>query len=306
MVKKIRVHVIDRDGRFEADPLVPVNTTMREFIRSIGKRFHLPPEGPITSGKKQGNYRYYQPINKRTGQILRGAGSDPKTGLKKTFAELAVRDGDTIKITEVIVGGAFRERLEQDYKGLKEIERRATRYITLRQQGSPPDFYVVEVEGIPGIEGAENSKPIIRTHHTLTINLKGSYPEDKPEIRFLTPIFHPYVYKNGKVCITDGWSSAFPLDELFVEIIDRIQCKSPVFPKRVATPANNEAFHWYMAHQGVIQRMIIPVPFPPEDTEEYRASYRRRYSEAPTIEWGSSSGEEYSVVGHERSDGIQW
>lgn len=305
MVEKIRVHVIDRDGRFEADPSVPVDTTMREFIRSMGKKFNLPPEGPITSGKKQGNYRYYQPINKRTGQILRGTGNDPKTGLEKTFAELGIQDGDTIKITEMIVGGAFGERLEADFQNLKEIERRASQYISLRPGGSPPDFYVVEIEGIPGITGIENGRAIIRTRHTLTINLKGSYPEDKPEIRFLTPIFHPYVYPNNKVCITDGWSSAFPLDELFVELIDRIQCKSPIFEKHIATPANNDAFNWYTANQETICQLIHPVPFPPDDTRDYHPVHARSLGKAPAIEW-EPSGEEYSVVQVEGGNGVQW
>ena len=131
MVKKIRIHVIDRDGRFEAHPLVPVDTTMRDFIMEMGKKFRLPSEGKITGGKQEGNYRYYQPINKRTGQILRGAGTDPRTGLNKSFEELGIQDGDTIKITEVIVGGADRERLEEDFRRLKEIESRAREYIRL-------------------------------------------------------------------------------------------------------------------------------------------------------------------------------
>lgn len=305
MVDRIKVHVIDRDGRFEADPTVPVDTTMRDFIRSMGKRFNLPPEGPIMNGKKQGNYRYYQPINKRTGRILRGEGNDPKTGLNKTFKELGVQDGDIIKITEMIVGGAERERLEQDYKNLKEIERRARQYVTIRSKGNPPDFHEVEIKGIPGITGVEKNEPVISTTHTFTIDLRGSYPRDKPVILFLTPIFHPYVYPNRKVCVTDGWSSAFPLDELFVELIDRIQCKSPIFPKNVATPANCDAFNWYTANQQKIRKLVKPIPFPPDDTG-YHVPQDRKYPREHTIEWGSSEKSGYSVTDVRRGETIQW
>jgi ubiquitin-protein ligase len=301
MVEKIRIHVIDRDGRFEADPIVPVNTTMREFIRSMGKKFQLPPEGPITSGKKQGNFRYYQPINKRTGQILRGAGTDPKVGLEKSFAELGVRDGDVIKITEVIVGGADRMRLLEDYKGLREIERKAVKYLTLNPMGDPPYYYEVKIEGIPGISHIVDGMPMITTGHTMIIDLRGNYPEDKPDIRFTTPIFHPYVYQNNKVCVTDGWSSAFPLAELVIEIIDRIQCKSPVFPKTVAIPANESAFRWYTLNQDLITQLIQPVPFPP-DNGEGSPSYTLRHSEI--IDWAVPSPT--ATQRYERRDEVQW
>lgn len=309
MEEKIRVHVIDRDGRFEADPLIPTTTTMRDFIQSMGKKFNLPPEGPISSGRKSGNYRYYQPINKRTGQILRGFDNDPKKGLDKTFAELGIADGDTIKITEMIVGGADRERLETDYKNLKEIQRQAKKYVTLQPQGNPPDFYIVKIEGIPGITGIENGNPVINTAHEFTVNLKGSYPEDKPEILFLTPIFHPYVFPNKKVCITDGWSSAFPLDELFVEIIDRIQCNSPIFPKSVANPANTDAFNWYMSNRDKIVKSIKPVPFPPDNNEESAPPRSKipKHSKTPAIDWGEPLGKSTHTVLHaENEGGIQW
>lgn len=300
MVEKIRIHVIDRDGRFEADPIVPTNTTMREFIRSMGKKFQLPPEGPITSGKKRGNFRYYQPINKRNGQILRGAGTDPKVGLEKSFTELGVKDGDVIKITEMIVGGADRMRLLEDYKELREIEKKARGYITLKPQGDPPYYYEAEIQGIPGISRIASGMPIISKEHTMIIDLRGNYPEDKPSIRFTTPIFHPYVYGNNKVCITDGWSSAFPLGELIIEIIDRIQCKSPVFPKTVATPANDSAFRWYNLNQEKILQSVQPIPFPPDTGSSSPSTLKK----SGIIEWAISSPA--GAQGCGRRDEVQW
>jgi ubiquitin-protein ligase len=303
MVKKIKVHVIDRDGRFEASPSVPENTTMRDFIQSMGKKFNLPLEGPISSGKKRGNYRYYQPINKRTGQILRGSGNDPKAGLNKTFAELGIKDGDTIKITEMIVGGADRERLKNDYKNLRSITKKAKKYITLEPQGNPPDFYVVKVRDIPGIMDIKRGKPVISKSHKLVINLKGNYPAEKPEIRFLTPIFHPYVFKNMKVCVTDGWSPAFSLDELFVEIINRIQCESPVFPSTVATPANSDALKWYRNNEEIIRNSIKPIPFPPDNGGSSPMPGDTSTDSGKTkIDWGDGKSES---IDHNR-DGIRW
>lgn len=96
--KTVKIHVFDRDGRFEVDATVPVNTTMRAFIKSMGKKFNLPQEGPIKNGKLRGQYRYYRLINKRTREILRGS----ERG--KTFADYDIRDGDTIKVSEIIPG----------------------------------------------------------------------------------------------------------------------------------------------------------------------------------------------------------
>ena len=307
MVEKIQIHVIDRDGRFEANPKIPANTTMREFIQSMGKKFNLPPEGPISSGKKLGNYRYYQPINKRTGQILRGSGDDPKSGLNQTFAELGIQDGDVIKITEMIVGGGDPGRLQIDYENLIEIEKRARDFINLHPRGTPPDFYEVEVKGIPGIECIENGIPKIRTTHKFTIDLRGTYPEDKPQIRFSTPIFHPYIYENRNVCITDGWSSAFPLDELFVEIIDRIQCKSFVFPKNVATPANTSAFQWYTKNADTILKYVESIPFPPDDGIASTSEPMSTDEVEPIeIEWGNSTSPVQIHAEGRTEDGIQW
>ena len=307
MVEKIQIHVIDRDGRFEANPKIPVNTTMREFIRSMGKKFNLPPEGPISSGKKLGNYRYYQPINKRTGQILRGSGDDPKSGLNQTFAELGIQDGDVIKITEMIVGGGDSGRLQVDFETLMEIERKARDFITLHPRGTPPDFYEVEVRGISGIECIENGIPKIRTAHKFTIDLRGTYPEDKPQIRFLTPIFHPYIYENQTVCVTDGWSSAFPLDELFVEIIDRIQCKSFVFPKNVATPANSKAFNWYTQNADVILKYVESIPFPPDNGSARTDSGIESTEEGSMeIDWGNAASPIQVHAKGMTEDGIQW
>ena len=118
MPKKIRFRLVDYDGRFEANPVVSLDITMREFIGSMGKKFNLPSEGRIEN--KQYAFRYYQPKNMRTKQILRGSDNDPKKGLDKTFAQLDVKDGDVIVVSEVII----------DFSDEKEQEIDHERYVT--------------------------------------------------------------------------------------------------------------------------------------------------------------------------------
>lgn len=100
MVEKIKIRVIDTDGRFEADPTIPVNMTIRGFIKSMGKKFNLLPEGPIKIGKLKGQFRYYQAINKRTGEVLYRS-EQRREDQEKTFADYDIKDGDTIKIYEL-------------------------------------------------------------------------------------------------------------------------------------------------------------------------------------------------------------
>ena len=85
--------------------------------------------------------------------------------------------------------------------------------------------------------------------------------------------------------------SNVPLDELFVEIIDRIQCKSFVFPKNVATPANSKAFRWYTQNADVILKYVKSIPFPPDngDTHADSSDIESTEEESVEIDWGNAA-----------------
>ena len=35
----------------------------------------------------------------------------------------------------------------------------------------------------------------------LLIEFTAQYPKEPPQVRFLTQIFHPNIYKDGKICL---------------------------------------------------------------------------------------------------------
>ncbi|CAF0857422.1 unnamed protein product [Rotaria sp. Silwood1] len=61
----------------------------------------------------------------------------------------------------------------------------------------------------------------------IEMKLTDNYPFDPPEVRFLTPIYHPNVEKDGKFCIeilkkTGQWKSTSTLIEVVTAVVKHI------------------------------------------------------------------------------------
>jgi hypothetical protein len=77
----------------------------------------------------------------------------------------------------------------------------------------------------------------------MEIYLPTRYPTEPPYMRWMTPMFHPNISKNGSVCIgvaDQDWAPSLSLAWLVEQIADMITYKS----YNIDDPWNKEAAEW--------------------------------------------------------------
>ena len=119
------------------------------------------------------------------------------------------------------------KRLQVDFDCISRLVDTSP-YISMTHQGSPPHTYIItySIKGLIKLPG--NPQPSISAHHQVRIYLHNDYPRLPPRLTWLTDIFHPNILpprRNGGVCL-GGWSPAFTLDQLVLNIGEMIQYKN--------------------------------------------------------------------------------
>ncbi|MBI4753533.1 hypothetical protein HY793_04085 [Candidatus Desantisbacteria bacterium] len=115
-------------------------------------------------------------------------------------------------------------RLEEDYRSMHELIKK-TKFITFESFGNPPERYIVTYT-CRGIKLDALSKEIIPTNfHQVEIYLPTTYPRVKPNLEWLTLIYHPNIGSNRHVCL-GGWAPSETLDRLCVRLGEMIQYKN--------------------------------------------------------------------------------
>ena len=136
-------------------------------------------------------------------------------------------------------------RLRNDYNKVKELTDNSDLMELVRTEGNPPDKYQIRytcrsVEKVD-MKGA----PTIREVHEVSIYLHAEYPIKQPQLKWLTPIFHPNIHNTGAVCI-GAWWPAKTLDELILTMGDMLQFKN-YDPK---DPMNSKAAAWALRNKN--------------------------------------------------------
>lgn len=138
------------------------------------------------------------------------------------------------------------KRLENDYRALQKLcaFHEPEKISLLETQGTPPDFYRIEISNCKGIQAVSDYVIKYRTEHILTISDFPSnypYPGYLPTLKMETPIFHPHIYYNGSIDLyLDCRQFTQPLDTLVRIVISMIQYKNLKF----GLPANIQARDW--------------------------------------------------------------
>lgn len=130
-------------------------------------------------------------------------------------------------------------RLRNDYSRVQALIQRSDLLEIVRTEGNPPDKYQIRYlcRGVEKL--ARNGEPILRDVHEVSIYLHAEYPLKQPQLKWLTPMFHPNIHNTGAVCI-GAWWPAKTLDELILSMGDMIQFKN-LDPK---DPMNSKAAAW--------------------------------------------------------------
>ncbi len=136
-------------------------------------------------------------------------------------------------------------RLRNDYRKILELVNRSEFIHVVDTDGDPPDRYRIRFtcRGVERVTG--NNQPVYRDIHEVTIYLHAEYPLKQPQLKWLTPIFHPNIHVTGAVCI-GAWWPAKTLDELLLTMGEMIQYKN-VDPK---DPMNSRAAVWALRHKA--------------------------------------------------------
>jgi ubiquitin-protein ligase len=131
-------------------------------------------------------------------------------------------------------------RLRSDLAALERLKTESSVF-GFRSTGSPPQQYVVSFAGKS--LARDHGKVVVRDHHEVEIKFGSSYPRTMPELRWLTPIYHPNISEIGMVCLGaygTHWVPSLALDELCVMLWDMARFQN----YDIRSPYNREAAQW--------------------------------------------------------------
>ncbi len=131
-------------------------------------------------------------------------------------------------------------RLRSDLAALERL-RAESSVLTFRATGTPPQQYLVSFLGKS--LARDRGKVAVRDQHQIEIKLGASYPRTMPEVRWLSPIYHPNISEIGMVCLGaygTHWVPSLALDELCVMLWDMARFQN----YDIRSPYNREAAQW--------------------------------------------------------------
>lgn len=137
-------------------------------------------------------------------------------------------------------------RLRNDYQKVRELQDRSEFIRIVRVEGDPPEKYVIRytVKGVENITGSGD--PLYREQHDVSVYLHAEYPYKQPQLKWMTPMFHPNIHVTGAVCI-GAWWPAKTLDELLLTLGEMIQYKN--YEPR--DPMNSKAATWALQRKSM-------------------------------------------------------
>ena len=146
-------------------------------------------------------------------------------------------------------------RLRSDRTALEALKLESTVF-HFKVDGDPPQRYLIEFRGKSLSREWEKVTP--RGTHEVEIKLGASYPRTMPELRWITPIYHPNISEIGMICLGaygTHWVPSLSLDELCVMLWDMARYQN----YDIRSPYNREAALW-AANQTTYRFPIDPRP----------------------------------------------
>jgi ubiquitin-protein ligase len=125
-------------------------------------------------------------------------------------------------------------RLRSDYNRMLELTKENDLIAIEKTDGDPPEVYSLAFS-CRGVVGVGPSGPVFADLHRVRISLPVEYPTRPPQMRWLTPIFHPNINAEGTYVCVDTWYPSKFLDDLCIMLGRMIQYKNynPLNPLRL-------------------------------------------------------------------------
>jgi ubiquitin-protein ligase len=172
-------------------------------------------------------------------------------------------------------------RLRNDLAALDRLRSESSLF-QFQAVGSPPYHYQIVFKG--GGLRRENGKVKPSSTHRVEIKLGASYPRTIPEIRWLSPIYHPNISEIGMVCLGGygtHWVPSVQLDELCTMLWDMARYHN----YDIRSPYNRDAALW------VANQTSFLFPTDPRPLRDLRAAQGRKDSSTTSGSRNSGGGE---------------
>lgn len=174
-------------------------------------------------------------------------------------------------------------RLRSDAAAMEQLAGESS-ILRYRTSGKPAQRYLIEFHGRS--LSREGGKVTIRDRHEVEVKLGASYPRTMPEIRWLTPIYHPNISEIGLVCLGGygtHWVPSLHLDALCVMLWDMARYHN----YDIRSPYNRDAALW------ASNQTAFTFPIDSRPLRDKRAALGRVESEAkPPAKPGSVPAED--------------
>jgi ubiquitin-protein ligase len=131
-------------------------------------------------------------------------------------------------------------RLKNDLAALERL-RDESSVFRFTSKGDPPQHYMISFKG-KSLWRDQGHVRILEQHH-IEIRLGASYPRTIPELRWMTPIYHPNISEIGMVCLGGygtHWVPSIQIDELCQMLWDMARYHN----YDVRSPYNRDAALW--------------------------------------------------------------
>lgn len=131
-------------------------------------------------------------------------------------------------------------RLKHDFAAMEKL-RDESNILRFKSFGQPVTRYLIEFRGQS--LARERGKVVISDRHEVEVKLGVSYPRTMPELRWITPIYHPNISEIGLVCLGGygtHWVPSLHLDELCNMLWDMARYHN----YDIRSPYNREAALW--------------------------------------------------------------
>jgi ubiquitin-protein ligase len=138
-------------------------------------------------------------------------------------------------------------RLRSDRRRLEELTAASDLIRIVSMAGEPPEDYVIGF-ACKGLVAPGLAMPQAGEEHQVQVVLPAGYPSAPPQLRWLTPIFHPNVNAEGtRVCI-DVWFPSQFLDDLCILLGRMIQYRN----YNPYSHLNRDAAIWAATHPHLL------------------------------------------------------
>lgn len=116
-------------------------------------------------------------------------------------------------------------RLKADFEALKALKENST-IIDFQSFGDPAERYLITFKGKGLLRKAENEPVDVAEVHRVEVRLGIDYPRSRPDLQWLTSIYHPNISAVGAVCLggySTNWVPSLGLAELCEMMWDMVR-----------------------------------------------------------------------------------